>query len=75
MRISYIRALCHTLQGKQRTGLFLTKLLYTLTEVVPASEPACQSRDWALFKLTQPIVDCWRLSWSQPPKRFRGQSL
>ena len=31
-----------------------------MTVVVPASEPACQSRDWAWFKLTQPIVELVR---------------
>ena len=57
MRISYIRALCHTSQGKQRTGQHPNGIFFnTLTEVVPASELACQSRDQVWFKLTQPIV-------------------
>ena len=57
MQFSYIRALCPTSQGKQRTDrMYVNSILYTVIDIVSTRLLAYHSRGWAWFKLAQPIA-------------------
>ena len=77
MQFSYIRVRCNTTQGRTENWLVpdTVIIIYSDRSSFCFRAGLSQSRDWAWFKLTQPIVDCWRTSLSQRPRRFSGQAL